>query len=254
VALRRSPSAASTSTTPRQRMRASPPRSSLRKRSRCVSAKPRSAGSPLVVLGLARVRERGAPHGLPPQRRAAAVRGGRPEDDHRRVGVLARAPVNVDQKRLALGHHEAHPAAGDCLPHELRVRPAPVALRARLARRQPRGRRPALAHGAHAAACRMPPPIDTMTQRGGARLSPPNTAPLSSSRASRPTFLAAFLRVGSMPALLPCGAPCPDDRDVTPDQSRLERRGRLRFSRATYGPLCAHIGRIGSRFGAHAST
>src|SRR5207249_5567399 len=44
---------------------------------------------------------------------------------------------------------------------------------------------------------------------------------------SRPTFLSAFQRFVSIPALLPCGAPCPNGRDFTPDQSQLELRGRL---------------------------
>jgi hypothetical protein len=52
-----------------------------------------------------------------------------------------------------------------------------------------------------------------------------------------PLRLSAFLRFVSMPALLPCGAPCPDGRDVTPDQYHLELRGRLRGFTPTLAEL-----------------
>jgi hypothetical protein len=89
--------------------------------------------------------------------------------DHRLIGVLKRCPVEVDEHCVALGNHEAHPAAGDVLPAELRVRQAPIDLLDRMARRQPIGCSQAMANGANSKACCMPHPINTVTQRGDTR-------------------------------------------------------------------------------------
>src|SRR5918999_2316026 len=119
----------------------------------------------IVLMGIALVLELGAPHGLPHQRRAAAVRGVRPKYDHRLVGVLKLGPVKVDQKLLALGHHEAHPAAGDVFPQELAVRQKSVDLLDRMARSESVRHSEAVADGANPEIRRMQHPIDPVAER-----------------------------------------------------------------------------------------